>query len=83
MVFAFELKLLHELGLQPDLYKLKLTPGAKQIIRLLAQGDWPAVLRLRLTPTQTEELTQFLHGFLIFHLGRLPRGRAGALSNTP
>jgi len=83
MVFAFELKLLHELGLQPDLYKLKLTPGAKQIIRSLAQGDWPAVLRLRLTPTQTEELTQFLHGFLIFHLGRLPRGRAGALSNTP
>ena len=30
-VFAFELKLLNELGLQPDLEKSRLTPGARQI----------------------------------------------------
>jgi DNA repair protein RecO (recombination protein O) len=80
MVFAFELKLLHELGLYPDLDTIKLTPGAKQIVRRLTQGDWPAGLRLKLTKVQTEELRQFLHGFLIFHLGHLPQGRAGALA---
>ena len=80
MVFAFELKLLLELGLHPDLDKIKLTPGATQIVRRLTQDDWRAGLRLKLTKAQTEELRQFLHGFLIFHLGHLPKGRAGALA---
>jgi len=81
MIFTFELKLLHELGLAPDLGESRLTPGAKQIVRTLTQGDWPAVLRLKLTPAQSNELQQFLHGFLIFHLGHLPKGRAGALAD--
>jgi DNA repair protein RecO (recombination protein O) len=81
IVLAFELKLLHELGLKPDLGKIKLTPGAKQIVRALAQGDWAGCLRLKLTDAQADELRQFLHGFLIFHLGRLPKGRAAALAN--
>ncbi|HTY87101.1 MAG TPA: DNA repair protein RecO [Candidatus Acidoferrum sp.] len=80
LVFAFELKLLRELGLQPDPEKLRLTPGAKQIVRTLTQGGWPAAWRLKLAPAQQEELRQFLHGFLIFHLGRLPAGRAGAVA---
>ena len=82
MVFAFELKFLHVLGLKPDPDKTELTAGAKQIIRTLAQGDWLAVLRLKLTAAQTGELRQFLQGFLIFHLGRLPEGRAGALADN-
>ncbi|MGO8838810.1 MAG: DNA repair protein RecO [Limisphaerales bacterium] len=82
MVFAFEFKLLQELGLKPDLGKIKLTPGAKQIVRALTQGGWPAVLRLKLARAQADELRQFLHGYLIFHLGRLPRGRAGAVADN-
>jgi DNA repair protein RecO (recombination protein O) len=81
LVFAFELKLLHELGLKPDPAKSNLTPGAKQIVRVLIRDDWPAILRLRLTRAQTDELRQFLHGYLICHLGRLPRGRAGAVAD--
>ncbi len=81
IVFAFELKLLHELGLKPDLGGTKLTPGAKQIVRALTQAGWPACSRLKPTPAQAGELRQFLHGFLIFHLGRLPKGRAAALAN--
>ena len=81
MVLAFELKLLHELGLKPDLGATKLTPGAKQIVRALTRADWPAGSRLKPTAAQAGELRQFLHGFLIFHLGRLPRGRAAALAN--
>jgi DNA repair protein RecO (recombination protein O) len=81
IVLAFELKLLYELGLKPDLRETKLTPGAKQIIRALTRADWPAGLRLKPTAAQADELRQFLHGFLIFHLGRLPKGRAAALAN--
>jgi DNA repair protein RecO (recombination protein O) len=80
IVLALELKLLHELGLKPDLGKTRLTPGTRQIVRALMQSDWPACSRLKPTPAQTGELQQFLHGFLIFHLGRLPQGRATILT---
>ena len=80
-IFTFELKLLHELGLGPDLGKTRLSPGAKKIIQILVQGRWSACARLKLTDAQGIELREFLHSFLIFHLGRLPKGRAGALLN--
>ena len=74
-MFAFELKLLNELGLKPELAKSKLTPGTKRIVSALSANDWPAVARLKLSEAQVTELRQFLHGFLIFHLGRIPKGR--------
>jgi DNA repair protein RecO (recombination protein O) len=80
LVFAFEFKLLRELGLDPDLEKASLTAGAKQIVRACLKNDWQSCLRLKLARTQTTELRQFLYGYLIFHLGRLPRGRAAALA---
>jgi DNA repair protein RecO (recombination protein O) len=73
--FAFELKLLNELGLKPDLAKSHLTPGAKEITNALLQSDWPALARLKLSDAQVKELRQFLHGFLDFHLGKIPKGR--------
>ena len=82
LVLAFELKLLQELGLKPDLEKTGLTPGARQIVRALTQPDWAAGLRLKLTDAQAAELEQFLHGFLIFQLGRLPKGRDAALAGN-
>jgi DNA repair protein RecO (recombination protein O) len=81
MVFAFELKLLRELGLGPNLGKAGLTAGARQIVRTLVAGNWQASCCLKPTSGQIEELRRFLHGFLIFHLGRLPRGRAAALAD--
>ncbi len=79
-IFAFELRLLRELGLTPDLAKGRLTPGAKQIVTALSASDWPAVARLKLSEAQLTELRRFLHGFLIFHLGRIPKGR---MANRP
>ena len=79
-VLAFELKLLHELGLEPDWGKARLSPGAKKISRILAHGGWEAAGRLKLTTAQLTELREFLHGFLIFYLGRLPKGRTAALT---
>jgi DNA repair protein RecO (recombination protein O) len=74
-VFALELKLLHELGLAPDLVEAKLTPGARQIAVVLGEADWPAIARLKLSEAQVAELRRFLHSFLMFHLGRIPKSR--------
>jgi DNA repair protein RecO (recombination protein O) len=78
--FALELKLLRELGLEPDPDTTRLTPGLKKITRQLIEQDWPWISHLKLSTAQTVELRQFLHGFLIFHLGKLPRGRAMAVA---
>jgi DNA repair protein RecO (recombination protein O) len=78
-IFAFEIKLLEELGLKPDFAASRLTGGARQISDNLLAADWPAVFQLRLSAAQTSELRLFLHGFLIYHLDKIPRGRARAL----
>ncbi len=79
MVFAFELKLLQELGLGPDLAKSHLSPAGKKLVEELVQSDWDGVSQLKPAPAQVLELRQFLHGFLIYHLGKLPPGRSSAL----
>jgi len=79
-IFALELKLLRELGLAPDAEALRLTPGARQIARMLTEDDWPGIARLKLSDAQRGELGRFLHGFLTHHLGHPPRGRAAALA---
>jgi len=79
VVFAFELKLLVELGLDPDLSQVQLSGGAIALIRNLQRAEWPGIARLHLSADQVKELRQFLHGFLIYHLGRIPKGRDSAL----
>jgi DNA repair protein RecO (recombination protein O) len=80
-VFAFELKMLVQLGLQPDWSETHLPPGTREIARILANSEWDAIARLQLSGAQVDQLRRFLHGFLIYHLGKLPRGRAAALSS--
>ena len=81
-IFAFEFKLLNGLGLAPDLVELKLTPGAKQIAAKLIATKFEELSRLKLSEQQTRELRQFLHGFLIYHLGKIPNGRAAAIGEA-
>jgi DNA repair protein RecO (recombination protein O) len=76
-IFAFEMKLLNELGLKPDLAETKLSAGSKQFLQKLVELDWGNLSRLKLSRAQETEIRQFLHGFLIFHLGKIPRGRIG------
>ena len=80
-IFALELKLLRELGLEPIFEKTELMPGTKKIVQRLLDSDWTNGSRLKMSDAQVVELRQFLHGFLIFHLGKLPRGRAAALAD--
>ena len=81
-VFAFELKLLHLLGLSPDLAAARLSAGTKKIAENLTHKNWAANRRLKLTAAQTVELRQFLHVFLLSHLGRLAVGRAAAVAGA-
>ena len=74
-VYAFELKLLNELGLKPDLARGHLSAATKEIVNALIESDWPAIADLKASAVQARELRQFLHGFLIYHLGKIPRGR--------
>ena len=78
-VYAFELKLLSELGLKPDLTKTHLKPATKEIMTVLAGSNWREIAVLEASAAQAKELRQFLHGFLIFHLGRIPKGRSAVL----
>lgn len=77
-IFAFELRLLKELGLQPDLEKSRLNPGTRQVVKALTESEWPVMARLRLSEAQVTELSRFLHGFLVYHLGRIPKSRESA-----
>lgn len=79
LLFAFELKLLGELGLEPDLGKSRLTLGARQIVKMLSREDWGVISNLKISSAQADELSQFLHGFLVFHLGKIPGGRFAAI----
>jgi len=54
--------------------------GTREIARALTNSDWDGISRLRLSDAQENQLRQFLHGFVIYHLGKLPRGRAAALT---
>lgn len=79
LIFAFELKMLGELGLEPDWTERKLSPGTEKMAKALMQRDFGAIFGLKLADSQGSELRQFLHGFMIYHLGKATPGRAQAL----
>jgi DNA repair protein RecO (recombination protein O) len=77
-VFAFEMKVLAELGLTPNLAEARLSAGCRQILEKCLAVEMADLARLKLSPAQTAELRHFLHGFLVFHLGRIPASRGAA-----
>lgn len=79
LIFAFELKMLHELGMEPDWDQAKLSAGTEKIVSALKQRTFEGVFGLKLADNQISELRQFLHGFMVYHLGKVPQGRAQAL----
>ncbi len=82
LVLAFEVKMLGELGLAPDLSDARLSEGARQVAHRLAKSPWAELDPLRLSAAQFRELQRFLHAFLGQNLDRVPRGRERALGET-
>jgi DNA repair protein RecO (recombination protein O) len=79
-VFALEMKLLSQLGFQPDLADSGLTPGGRELLTRLAKADWDLVGRLKLSSAQVRELGAFLERFLFYHFGRCPKARTASLT---
>jgi DNA repair protein RecO (recombination protein O) len=79
-VFAFEMKLLSRLGFKPDLASTDLSAGSREILELTERSKWQTVTRLELSSAQIREISRFLDRFLSYHLGRVPAGRAQALT---
>ena len=79
-VFAFELKLLEDLGQSPDLSDSNLNEGTRQLAKMLTQAGWEMIRRVKPSDSQMRELRQFLHGFMIYHLERIPPARTAALN---
>ena len=78
-VFAFELRLLEQLGLRPDLEQSRLGLETRQLVKDLLRLEWPDLAGLHASGAQVLELGRFLHGFLIYHLGKVPISRGEAL----
>jgi DNA repair protein RecO (recombination protein O) len=79
-VFAFELKLLAELGWQPDWQRERLSAGAKALLAKLPGLDWPEIACLHFSPAQTSEASHFLKYFIAHHCERVPKKRDAALA---
>jgi DNA repair protein RecO (recombination protein O) len=82
-VFAFELKILAELGLQPDFTKARLSRENVGTLQGFSEADWPRIAEAHLTSSDTAEIDRYLHGFLIYHLGKLAVGREAAIGRSP
>jgi DNA repair protein RecO (recombination protein O) len=81
-IFAFELKLLSELGLKPDWEQSKLNPGTRLLAQALTEKDWSELVRVTPSDAQVTELRRFLHGYLTYHAERVPKGRDAVLGQV-
>lgn len=63
-LITFELKLLAELGLAPDLTQSRLHPGTKHLASALLTTDWPHLSNLKPSAAQIAELTHYLDHLL-------------------
>jgi DNA repair protein RecO (recombination protein O) len=74
-VYAFETKLLHQLGLKPDFRKAGISPGSAEILERITDANWATIQRIRPSEPQTREVGKFLGAFINYHLGKVPQGR--------
>lgn len=80
-IYAFEAKLLSELGLTPASPVQGLDSGSQEILKKLPEAAWNALLRIRPSEAQAASLGGFLHRFLASQFGRVPKSRAAALQS--
>ncbi len=78
---AFELQLLHEHGLGPDLSATRLSPAARGLAAHLTVASVEEASRINPLPAVMAELRAFLGGFLVYHWERVPRGRGAAIGS--
>lgn len=80
LVYALEMKLLSELGLTPALNESRLDDHTVILLEQLAVRNWAEISNLKPQKTQVMAMKEYLHGFLIYNLGKLPEGRDALLA---
>jgi DNA repair protein RecO (recombination protein O) len=80
-IFAFEIRLLEFLGLEPDWPETRLSVETKEAVDQLKNASWTQVGRVTMNRQPAIEISRFLHGFLIYNFGRLAKGRDAALAH--
>lgn len=80
LVFGFEIKWMHELGLMPDLEKIQTNPDTRQYLKTLLNAGWPMIACLVPTPQQAHAINMFIQNILCNHIDHLPPNRSRALS---
>lgn len=78
-VYAYELKLLSLLGLEPAPDSPTHAALLERLIEELLGCSWEELESVRASAAEVRALRQFLHGFITHHCGRLPHGREVAL----
>lgn len=78
-VFALEIKLLDQMGLNPVGQAASISAGSLEIMRRLGDLSFEKLSTLHASEKQAYELGNYLHWFLDFHMGKLARGRNKAL----
>ena len=78
LALRFELRLLVGLGLAPDLAQAALDAKGRQIVRTWIDAPLASALDSP-SPRDLRSINQWLHGYLIYHLGKYPRARTSAI----
>ena len=81
-MLAFEIKLLHALGQEPDLKDRKLSAKATELIPNLLEGTWESLAELKADKPELREIYRFLNGFMQLHLGKALPGRKNAFPQS-
>ena len=80
LVYAFEIKILNELGLAPPLDSNRLGEQAIQLMEQLSVLNWEAITKLKPNRSQAVKLAKFLEEFIHHNLEYIPKGRDQALA---
>jgi len=74
-VLAFEVKLLGELGLDPDAALPQPRPAVRALLASLREQEWSNLGNLAVSAQDFKAADQFLRALIAQHLGRVPRAR--------
>ena len=79
LVYAFEIKILNELGLAPAAEDGRIHKDISQLIEKLGYLNWEDISQLKPSHEKFSKVSSFLESHIAHHLNSIPKGRVLAL----
>ena len=79
LVYAFEIKILNELGLAPAAEDGRMHKDISQLIEKLGYLNWEDIAQLKPSHEKFVKVSSFLESHIAHHLNSIPKGRVLAL----